>query len=69
MKRLSALLDSLRSHWIDPSEIRAETWSLGNRHHGEVLKGARSELQTPNITVRRAILLKAVIRSLARKPA
>ena len=66
MKRLSDLMNALRPNRIDPSEIRAETWSLGNRHHGEVLKGARSELNTPDITPRRATLLKAVIRSLAR---
>jgi hypothetical protein len=66
VNRLSALLNALRPNRVDPSEIRAETWNLGNRHHGEVLEGARSELNAPGITARQAILLRAVIRSLAR---
>jgi hypothetical protein len=58
----SSLFGGLRSHWIAPQEIRAETWALGGRHFGRVLEGARSELSAPGLPVRRAILLKAVIR-------
>ena len=41
----------------------AEAWALGGRHQGRVLEGARAEARAPDITFRRAILLKAVIRS------
>jgi hypothetical protein len=56
------MLNSLRASWIPEAEIRAETWALGGRHRGEVVEGARSELKAPGISVRRAILLRAVIR-------
>ena len=58
----SGLAERLRSHWIAPHEVRAEVWALGGRHHGQVLEGARSELSAPGLPIRRAILLKAVIR-------
>jgi hypothetical protein len=60
---LSAFLTRLRAHWVPPQEIRAEAWALGGRHRGDVLKGARAELAAPGITLRRAVLLKAVIRN------
>jgi hypothetical protein len=53
----------LQAHWISPQEIRAEAWALGGRHQGEVTKGARLEAGAAGVSVRRAILLKAVIRS------
>jgi hypothetical protein len=65
VKRLRALLNSLRSQWIPEAEIRAEVWALGGRHRGEVVEGARSELKAPGITVRRSMLLLAVIRKRA----
>jgi hypothetical protein len=60
---LSAVLSSLRARWIPESEVRAEAWALGGRHAGRVLEGARSELKGPNLSFRRSILLRAVIRS------
>jgi len=64
MRYLDELVASVRSQWVSPSEVRAEAWALGGRHHGQVLEGARSELKTGGLSVRRAVLLKAVIRSL-----
>ena len=64
MKLLDRLLASVRAHWIPPTEVRAEAWALGGRHQGRVLEGARAELTTADISFRRAVLLKAVIRSL-----
>ena len=58
------LVASFRSQWISSSEIRAEVWALGGRHQGRVLEGARSELEAGGISVRRSVLLKAVIRGL-----
>jgi hypothetical protein len=43
-------------------EVRAEIWSLGARHRGEVVEGALLELTFPNITHARARLLRAVIK-------
>ena len=63
MNGISGLIASVRALWISPPEIRAEAWALGGRHHGRVLEGARAEARAPDITFRRAILLKAVIRS------
>jgi hypothetical protein len=65
VKRLLGLFDGIRSHWIPEAEVRAETWALGVRHRGEVLQGARSEMRAPDVSPRRAILLKAVIRNQA----
>ncbi len=59
----SGLLTRFRAHWVAPQDIRAEIWALGGRHHGDVIRGARSELAAPGISLRRAVLLKAVIRS------
>lgn len=61
---LDRLLRPFRSHWISPAEVRAESWALGCRHQGRVLEGARSELQAGDNSVRRVVLLKAVVRSL-----
>jgi len=52
----------LRSLWIPREEVRAEIWALGERHRGQVMAGARLEAKAPGISVRRAVLLKAVIR-------
>lgn len=59
----------LRSHWIPLNEVRAEIWALGARHQGRVIEGARKEGAEPGLSFRRAILLKAVIRSHAGSPA
>jgi hypothetical protein len=58
------LLATVRYQWISPAEVRAETWALGVRHDGRPMEGARSELKARDVSVRRAVLLKAVIRSL-----
>lgn len=58
-------LKTFSSQWVSPHEVRAEAWALGSRHMGEVLQGARSELQAPSLSARRAVLLKAVIRAYA----
>ncbi len=60
---LQALSNQIRSYWISPREVRAEAWALGGRHRGEVLQGARLEAKAADLSFRRAILLKAVIRS------
>jgi hypothetical protein len=51
---------------ITEQEIRAEVFALGNRHRGCVLEGARAEAQAPNLPLRRAVLLQAVIRRQSR---
>jgi hypothetical protein len=61
----SERLRRVRSYWISQHDVRAEAFALGNRHHGHVLEGAAEELKASNLPFRRAILLKAVIRSLA----
>ena len=53
----------LRRNWIDPQEVRAEAWALGGRHQGRVLEGAQKEMQAPGVSVRRTILLRAVVKS------
>lgn len=62
MSFLSALVKGLGGHWIPDQEVRAEAWALGGRHRGEVTEGARRELREPDISARRAVLLRAVIR-------
>ncbi len=64
MASFDQLVARFRSHWISPAEVRAEVWALGGRHRGEVLEGARSELKGGGISIRRSVLLRAVIRSL-----
>jgi len=60
---VSRLLEGVRSTWVPPQEVRAEAWALGSRHQGRVLEGARLELAASGLAVRRAILLRAVIRA------
>ena len=53
--------------WIDSflvheRDLRAESWALGGRHHGDVLKGARAELADRESTAAKRSLLRAVIR-------
>jgi hypothetical protein len=69
MTAMSGLVARVRSYWITEPEIRAETWALGGRHQGRVLEGARSESKAPGLSFRRAILLKAVIRSVGKSEA
>ncbi len=63
MKPFDRLVKSVRSQWVSPAEVRAETWALGCRHQGRVLEGAQSELKETDLSVRRTVLLKAVVRS------
>ena len=60
---LSSLLARISSRWTPPQEVRAEAWALGGRHRGRVVEGARSELRAPGLPLRRALLLRAVIRA------
>jgi hypothetical protein len=64
MTAFERFVTSFRSQWISPSEVRLETWALGGRHQGRALEGARSELKAGGISIRQAVLLRAVIRSL-----
>jgi hypothetical protein len=50
-----------------PAEVRAELWSLGVRHYGNPLEGARQELARHGIAPERARLLQACIRTLNRR--
>lgn len=43
-------------------EITHESWALGGRHHGRVYEGAEQEAAAPDISFRRAMLLRAVMR-------
>ncbi len=63
---LASLWAHLTANWVRPEEIRAEVWALGGRHQGEALAGAKAELKAVGLSFRRAILLKAVVRSLQR---
>ncbi len=63
---VSQWVEGLRSTWVAPQEVRAEAWALGGRHRGRVLEGARLELAASGLAVRRAILLRAVIRAYKR---
>jgi hypothetical protein len=66
---LLGLVQGIRSYGISPHEVRREALALGGRHLGEVMAGARKEIAEPGIAFRRAVLLRAVIRSGARAPA
>lgn len=67
MRLVDFVPDSLRAQWIAPSEVRAEAWALGVRHQGQIVEGARAELAEGALSLRRTVLLKAVIRSLGHK--
>jgi hypothetical protein len=69
MMGLTDLFAGLRSHWIPEQEVRAEAWALGGQYQGRVIEGARLQLKSANLPFRRAILLRAVIRSQARAQA
>ena len=69
MKGPAVWLKMLQAHWIPEAEVRAEAWALGARHRGEVLEGARRELKAPDLSMRRTILLKAIVRRHSRKGA
>ncbi len=65
---MNGLLDPIgwvRSLWIPRDEVRAEIWALGGRHRGRVMEGALMEAKIPGISVRRSVLLKAVLRRYA----
>jgi hypothetical protein len=61
--RWAALLESMGIHQVSAREIRAEAFFLGNRHQGQVVEGARLELEAPDLDPHRAVLLRAVIRA------
>jgi hypothetical protein len=50
-------------HQVSAREIRAEAFFLGNRHQGQIVEGARRELEAPDLAPHRAVLLRAVIRA------
>jgi hypothetical protein len=61
---LNAFVNALSKFGRDaPSfaEVRKEVFLLGGRHKGNVLEGARLELETAEPGSRRASLLQAVI--------
>jgi hypothetical protein len=45
----NALLSMIGLRRVSMREVRAEAFFLGNRHQGEVLEGARRELQAPDL--------------------
>jgi hypothetical protein len=63
LRRMGTTFRRLRSYWIPQNEVRAEAWALGLRHGGEVLKGALAEVAGTQLSFRRTVLLRAVIRS------
>lgn len=58
----NAALAAVGIHPVSMREVRAEAFFLGNRHQGEIVEGARKELQAPGLDPARAALLRAVIR-------
>jgi hypothetical protein len=60
---LLGFLKSFGAPGFGAAEVRAEAWALGGRHFGQVVEGARAELRAPDISAKRAGLLRAVIRS------
>jgi hypothetical protein len=62
----NALLSMIGLRRVSMREVRAEAFFLGNRHQGEVLEGARRELQAPDLDPDRIALLRAVIRAAPR---
>jgi hypothetical protein len=63
LRGLRALVGQALSYRVLSRDVKREAWALGGRHRGEVLLGARLEFQAPELSFRRAGLLKAVIRS------
>ncbi len=63
MTLFKRLIDALTAGSVSDREVRAETWALGGRYAGEVLRGARAELADREVSARRALVLRAVIRS------
>lgn len=63
MSLFSGLFNAVFGKPVSETEIRAEAWALGGRHRGDVLVGARAELAAAGLPFRRAMLLRAVIRS------
>lgn len=61
--RWTQLLETIGIHQVSAREIRAEAFFLGNRHQGQIVEGARLELQAPDLDAHRAMLLRAVIRA------
>ncbi|HVY35260.1 MAG TPA: hypothetical protein VG960_12670 [Caulobacteraceae bacterium] len=63
LRGLRAVVGQALSYRVRYQEIRREAFALGGRHMGQVLVGARLESEAPSLSFRRAVLLKAVIRS------
>jgi hypothetical protein len=59
----NAVLATFGVRQVSRREIRAEAFFLGNRHQGEIVEGARIELQAPDLDPHRAAVLRAVIRT------
>ena len=62
-KLAARIAGGLRQSRVDPQAIRAEVWALGGRHQGRVVEGARAEMRAPGVSPRRALLLRAVVKS------
>ena len=56
-----------RGAFPSDAEVRAEIWTLGSRHCGWPLEGAREELKSTGLTAARAQLLRACVRELERR--
>lgn len=63
LRGLRAVVGQALSYRVQHQDIRREAFALGGRHMGQVLVGARLESAAPSLSFRRAVLLKAVIRS------
>lgn len=63
MGLLSDLLPGLFDTPVTAAAVRAEAWALGGRHGGQVAEGARQELARSGVSLGRARLLRAVLRS------
>lgn len=57
------VLERLRPWRLTEQQIRAEAWALGARHKGQIRAGALEESRDQGISLRRAILLNAVLRA------
>ena len=58
-------LPQLGRNRLQPSWLRQEIFSLGGRHRGDALAGARIELKDPSLTAERRMLLRAVVSHLS----